>query len=44
MWQQIQKFGKEYALKGQYRESMRDMKKNFYGGLYNKLLTNPLSL
>ncbi len=44
MWKQVQTFGKEYASKGTYRESMQDMKRNIYRDVFNKLLSNPLSL
>lgn len=44
MLNKIKKFSSEYAPKGVYRESAKDMKISIYKDVYNKLMMNPMSL
>lgn len=41
---QIEQFSREYAAKGEFRESVKDMKMNFFRSTYDKLIQNPMSL
>lgn len=44
MMKQINDFSKAKAMKGQFRESIKDMKINLYRDVVDKLSSNPMSL
>ena len=44
MMDQIKGFSAEFAPKGKFRESLKDMKLNMYKDVHNKLFQNPVSI
>jgi len=44
MMDQVKSFSTEFSPKGKFRESVKDMKLNMYSDVYNKLISNPVSL